>query len=104
MAGADNLKAPSTAEARERGRKGGKNSAVIRGFKKAVKQYICDNPNAINEIVERLFKQALTGDLKAVSLLVELNDESIKQQEIILREREIAIREEKAQREAAEDW
>ena len=101
---ANNLKPPSTAEARERGRKGGKASGVSRGFRKAVRQYILNNPSAIDEIVKHLFVQALNGDLKATALLIELNDESVRQQELIFRERELLIKERKEEREEAEDW
>lgn len=104
MAGANNLKPPSTAEARERGRKGGKASGIQRSFRKAVRKYIQDNPASIDDIVKRLFVQAINGDLKAISLLIELNDESIRQQEIILRERELLIKERKEAREESEDW
>ena len=73
--------------------KGGKKSAIVRGFKQAVKRHITENPNDIMEIINNLFEAAKNGDIKALQIIIELNGESVKQQELAIHKQEIKIKE-----------
>ena len=63
-------------EAVRNGRKGGKNSGVSRSFKSALKKKIWDNPELTEELIDMLLHAALEGgNMQAVKMLLELNDE-----------------------------
>lgn len=73
--------------------KGGKKSGVVRGFKQALKRHITENPNDVMEIIDNLFEAAKGGDIKALQVIIELNGESVKQQEIAVHKQEIKVKE-----------
>lgn len=77
----------------EEARKGGKKSGAVRGFKQALKRHITENPNDVMEIIDNLFEAAKGGDIKALQVIIELNGESVKQQEIAVHKQEIKVKE-----------
>ena len=77
----------------EEARKGGKKSGAVRGFKAALKRYITENPNDIMEIINNLFEYAKNGDIKALQIIIELNGESVKQQELEIHKQEVKVKE-----------
>ena len=77
----------------EEARKGGKKSGAVRGFKAALKRHIVDNPNDIMEIINNLFEAAKNGDIKALQIIIELNGESVKQQELEIHKQEVKVKE-----------
>ena len=77
----------------EEARKGGKKSGAVRGFKAALKRHITENPNDIMEIINNLFEAAKNGDIKALQIIIELNGESVKQQELEIHKHEVKVKE-----------
>lgn len=77
----------------EEASKGGKKSGAVRGFKAALKRHITENPNDIMEIINNLFEAAKNGDIKALQIIIELNGESVKQQEIAVHKQAVKIKE-----------
>ena len=84
-------------ERREIARKGGKASGISRGFRSAVKKRIREHPELIENIIDELFEMAIDGrDLKAIEMLIDLNGESPRQQEIKIKQKELKIKQENA--------
>jgi hypothetical protein len=79
VAGKDNLRTPTTEEARERGRKGGIASAKARAEKKQLKELLeiaLSQPSGIEEdednytaITAALVNEAIQGDTKAYEVI-----------------------------------
>ena len=78
MAGADNLRTPTTEQARERGRKGGIASAKARAEKKQLKELLelaLSQPSGIGDednytaITVALIQRAVHGDTKAYEVI-----------------------------------
>lgn len=85
-------------ERREIARKGGKASSISRGFRSAVKKRIRENPELIENIIDELFDMAVDGrDLKAIEMLIDLNGESPRQQEIKIKQKDLKIKQENAE-------
>lgn len=85
-------------ERREIARKGGKASGISRGFRSAVKKRIRENPELIENIIDELFEMAIEGrDLKAMEMLIDLNGESPRQQEIKIKQKDLKIKQENAE-------
>ena len=84
-------------ERREIARKGGKASGISRGFRSAVKKRIREHPELIENIIDELFDMAVDGrDLKAIEMLIDLNGESPRQQEIKIKQKDLKIKQENA--------
>lgn len=63
-------------EAAKNGRKGGRASGAVRGFKAALKKKIRDNPKLTEEFINTLLEMFLEDrNIKAAELLAELFDE-----------------------------
>jgi len=102
MAGIENLKPLTAEEARERGRKGGKASGIVRGFRATIKRKIKENPEFMEQVFEMLQNMVLDDhDLRALELLIELYGESPKQMEIALKKQELKLKKDKAE---SADW
>lgn len=79
MAGIDNLRTPTTEQARERGRKGGLASAKARAEKKQLKELlelalsqpseIVDGEDNYTAITAALVQKAIQGDTKAYEVI-----------------------------------
>ena len=79
MAGKDNLRTPTTEQARERGRKGGLASAKARAEKKQLKELlelalsqpsdIVDGEDNYTAITAALVQKAIQGDTKAYEVI-----------------------------------
>lgn len=80
-------------EAVENGRKGGKVSGKAKSFRSMVKKHLKESPETMEELYNVVLEKALSGDLKAFEMLIELNGESPKQQEIKLKERDMKLKE-----------
>ena len=93
MANQSNLKPKAHQLTVDEARKGGKKSGAVRGFKAALKRHITENPNDIMEIINNLFEAAKNGDIKALQIIIELNGESVKQQELAVHKQEVKIKE-----------
>lgn len=87
MAGKDNLKTPSTEEARERGRKGGIKSGKVRKERKKLKEeletllMLKDENGSTNQekMSLSLIKEALLGNTKAFEVIRDTIGENPKQ-------------------------
>jgi len=87
MAGKDNLKAPSSEEARERGRKGGIKSGKVRKERKKLKEeleallMLKDESGSTNQekMSLSLIKEALLGNTKAFEVIRDTIGENPKQ-------------------------
>ncbi len=77
MAGADNLKTPSTEEARERGRKGGIASGKARRKKKAINE-------TLNELFSMPLYNGKVSDIEDVKSLAALKGQNITVQDAII--------------------
>ncbi len=62
-------------EQREITQKGGKASGVARGFRAAAKKRIRENPGEVDEVLDAIRDKALSGDMNAARLYVELHGE-----------------------------
>ena len=62
-------------EQREITQKGGKASGVARGFRAAAKKRIRENPGEIDEVLDAIRDKAVSGDMNAARLYVELHGE-----------------------------
>lgn len=62
-------------EVREITQKGGKASGVARGFRAAAKKRIRENPGEIDDVLDAIRDKALSGDMNAARLYVELHGE-----------------------------
>ena len=80
-------------EQREIQSKGGKASGKARAFRSTVKKRLKETPELMEELCDMVIDKALSGDLKALEMLIELNGESPKQQEIKLKERDMKLKE-----------
>lgn len=78
--------------------RGGKNSAVSRGLRSAIKRRQKQNPEMIEKIIDMLQAKILDGDLKALEIYIELSGESPKQSEIALKKQELKIKKETAEK------
>ena len=128
----DNLKVPTSEQARENGRKGGIRSAQVKKEKKRATEAANimmsmpivgkshdklielglqeeDLTNQWPLIIAGLIKKAAQGDVKAINKLLELNEEQtsklieLKEKELKLKEREIRLKEEALKKEMASD-
>lgn len=95
MANEQNLKPGAHKLTVDEQSKGGKKSAIVRGFRKTVDRFVKEHPEMIEEIVENLVSKALEGDLKATELLIELAGESPKQMDLKIKRDELKFRKEK---------
>ena len=77
----------------EEASKGGKASGKARAFHSTVKKRLKESPELMEELCDMVIDKALSGDLKALEMLIELNGESPKQQEIKLKERDMKLKE-----------
>ena len=77
----------------EEASKGGKASGKARAFRSTVKKRLKESPELMEELCDMVIDKALSGDLKALEMLIELNGESPKQQEIKLKERDMKLKE-----------
>lgn len=79
------------------GAKGGKASGVSRSFRSATKKRLREHPELFEEIITMLTDRTLSGDLKALELLLELSGESPKQMELAIKKRELKLKEQAMQ-------
>ena len=95
MAGKDNLRTPTTEQARERGRKGGIASAKARAEKKQLKELlelalsqpseIVDGEDNYTAITAALVNKAIQGDTKAYEVIRDtLGQKPVEQQQMDL--------------------
>lgn len=77
--------------------RGGKSSAVSRSFRSATKRRLREHPEFFEETITMLTDKTLSGDLKALELLLELSGESPKQMEIAIKKRELKLKEQAMQ-------
>lgn len=82
---------------RTNGAKGGKASGVSRSFRSATKKRLREHPELFEEIITMLTDRTLSGDLKALELLLELSGESPKQMELAIKKRELKLKEQAMQ-------
>ena len=80
-------------EQREIRSKGGKASGVARGFRSALKSRLKAHPELYGSIIDTLTDKALSGDLKAVEMLVDLVGESVQRENLKLKRKELALKE-----------
>lgn len=77
--------------------KGGKASGISRGFKSALKRKYKENPELYGELIDMLTDEALIGkNLKAAEMLIDLMGESVQRETLVLKKKEIKIKEEAA--------
>lgn len=72
MAGKDNLKIPTSEEARKNGKKGGIKSGEVRRARKTLKQellLLLSSNDTQNKVSLALIKKALEGDTKAFEVI-----------------------------------
>lgn len=77
MAGIDNLKVPSSAEARENGRKGGIASAKVRRERKALK-------DTLEELLAMPIKDGKSADIDNIKSIAGIKGKNITMQEAIM--------------------
>ena len=77
MAGADNLKTPTTEEARERGKKGGIASGKARRKRKALNE-------TLNELFSMPIKDGKANELESIKSLASIKGQNITVQEAIV--------------------
>ena len=81
-------------EARELGKKGGIASGAsrraYRSLKQAAKAFFKENENAAMSVVQSLYDEALTGNVKAVEKLQDLIGETVQREELALKKKAIA--------------
>lgn len=85
MANNQNLKIPSSEEARENGRKGGIASGKARRFRKTFKQAINDEltDEKLKQLINSMIKEAKNGNTKAFEILRDtVGEKPIDRQEI----------------------
>lgn len=63
-------------ELRENARKAGKASGRARGFRAAFKKRVKDNPGLIDELLDALHNEAVSGNVKAIALEIEINGDA----------------------------
>lgn len=86
-------------EQREIQSKGGKASGISRGFKSAFKNKVKENPKLFDELIDTLSGMALSGDLKAIDMLIDLMGESVQRETLALKRKELKLKEEAAKTE-----
>lgn len=90
----EELNARLTPEERKKNAsKAGKASGQAKSFRGIVKKHLKESPETMEELYNVVLEKALSGDLKALEMLIELNGESPKQQEIKLKERDMKLKE-----------
>ncbi len=80
-------------EQREIAKKGGKASGAARSFKSAVKAKLKEQPELFGEITDMLTAEALSGNLKALEMLLDLSGESIQRESLKLKAKELKLKE-----------
>lgn len=88
MANRTNLKPPSTVEARERGKKGGKRSADARKERKVLREQLLvllSEGDTQENMVIALINRALSGDVKAFEVIRDtIGEKPIDKQDILM--------------------
>lgn len=90
-------------EQREIRSKGGKASGISRGFKSAFKNKAKKNPELFDELIDTLSDMALSGDLKAIDMLIDLMGESVQRETLALKRKELKLKEEAAKTKKPEE-
>ena len=81
-------------EQREIQSKGGKASGISRNFKGAIKSKLKESPEFFNKVTEMLFNETLSGNLKALDVLIDLSGESVQREMLALKKKELKLKEE----------
>lgn len=76
-------------ERRENARKAGRASGVSRGFRAAFRKRVRENPDLIDDILNALYDEAASGNVKAIQLAMELHGEGEDEQDKKLRKAQL---------------